>query len=88
MKRTRRKRVTVETERVLVFTRTTAIRSWCERCGAEGEMVGAEEASTLSGLSQRIVFRLVESQQLHYAETRNGALLICLSSLLQNLKQD
>ena len=82
MKRTRRRKVTVETERLLVISRHMGVRGWCESCSAESEMVGPEEAAAVSGLSQRTIFRQVESHQVHFTETQDGALLICLGSLL------
>jgi len=88
MKRTRRKRVTLETERVVVISRHTGLRGWCRECSAEIELVGLEEAAAISGLSQMTIFHHVESHQLHFIETLDGALLICLSSLMQKLKRE
>jgi hypothetical protein len=88
MKRTRRRRITLETERLLFISRHAGVRDWCEACIAEVEMVRPDEAASVSGLSQRTIFRQVESHQLHYTETQNGARLICLGSLLENLKRE
>jgi hypothetical protein len=49
-------------------------------------MVGPEEAAAFAGLSQRAIFRLIESSQLHFTETPDGALLICVNSLLEKPK--
>lgn len=88
MKRTRRKRVTVETERVVVISRHTGVKGWCYACCEDVEMLGPEEAAAISGLSQMTIFHRVESHQLHFTETPDGALLICLSSLMEKLKRE
>lgn len=85
MKRTRRKRVTVETERVVVISHLTGVAGWCAACGTESEMLGPQEAAAVSGLSQRTIFHYIEAKGLHFTETDNGALLICISSLMKNL---
>jgi len=44
-------------------------------------MLGPEEAAAFARLSQRAIFRLIESNQLHFTETPDGILLICVNSL-------
>jgi len=83
MKKTRRKKITVETERLLVISRHKGVEGWCEGCRMQVRMLGPEEAAAIAGLSQRAIFRKIESHQLHFAETPDGALFICLSSLLE-----
>lgn len=85
MKRTRRRRVTVETERLLVISHYNAVQGWCEGCNAQVKLVGPEEAAALAGLSQRTIFRQIESHQLHFTETPDGGLLICVNSLLEKI---
>lgn len=82
MKKTRRK-ITIETERLLVISRKKGAEAWCERCKAPRKMLEPRDAAAISGLSARAVFRRVESGQLHFTETPDGALLICLDSLLE-----
>jgi hypothetical protein len=45
-------------------------------------MLPTNQAALLIGCTERDVFRLVESGQLHFVETRTGSLLICANSLL------
>lgn len=51
----------------------------CPICGEA--MLNAERAADLFGISQRGVFRIIETEQLHYTETDSRAVLICLTSL-------
>lgn len=85
MKKTNRTRITVERERLLVISRRSHGRAeiWCEWCGALVRMLAVDEAATVSGLSQRAIFHQVETGTLHFQETREREVLICLNSLLQ-----
>jgi hypothetical protein len=84
VKRTTRRKITVETERLLVISsQPGAGVAWCERCKAETRMLDVPEAVAVSGLSARTIFRRVESGQLHFTETPEGTLLVCLNSLME-----
>jgi hypothetical protein len=87
VKKTRRKKITVETERLWVVARGGhGARGWCEACRAEVHMLGVEEAAALAGLGQRAVFRRVEDGRLHFTENSGGTLLICLNSLINEAR--
>ncbi|HEY0379463.1 MAG TPA: hypothetical protein VGC87_21275 [Pyrinomonadaceae bacterium] len=89
MRKTRRKRITVETERLWVVARGgRRAPAWCEACRAEVQMLCAEEAAALTGLGQRAIFRRVEDGRLHFTEDPSGTLLICLNSLMNETRAD
>ena len=52
----------------------------CERCACG--MLLLEEAVAVAGLSSRALHRSVEAGALHFAETPEGFLLLCLNSVL------
>jgi hypothetical protein len=82
VKRTRRTEITVETEQVLlVRPNRSPLAAWCPQCEAEAPMVTPEEAVALTGQSLRQVCRLVEAGRLHFTETGEGLLRLCLNSL-------
>ena len=84
MKKTKRTKITIERERLLVVAPARArAKGWCEACRAEVRMVSAQEAAAITGFSQRAIFRLIEEGRLHFSETPRGALSICLNSLLE-----
>ena len=58
-------------------------RRWatCPRCKEGVEWLSALEATALSGLSEREIFRLVERDRIHFLETELELLLICPRSL-------
>ncbi len=48
----------------------------------QSPLVKPEEAAVLAGVSPRTIYRRVEAGLVHFAESPEGWLLICLSSLL------
>ncbi|HZS04304.1 MAG TPA: hypothetical protein VFD58_05665 [Blastocatellia bacterium] len=83
MRRKRRTEITVETEQVVVIRRAAEpISLWCAGCAAAVTMVTPAEAAIITGSSLRAVCREVEADRLHFTETADGLLLICLNSLL------
>lgn len=74
--------ITIETHRLAVVrSRRPSVVAWCERCGGQVRMVTPEEAAALLGTRSRVIYRRVESGDLHFLETGAGALLICSRSL-------
>ena len=78
----RRVKVTVETERVFAARTSKAPpANWCERCGSEVRMLTPDEAAVLARTSVRVIYRRIEAERLHFVETDDGWILICLNSL-------
>jgi hypothetical protein len=79
VKKKRRLEIVVETERRVTLRRFGPLPvARCEQCS--GPMVFAEQAVAATGLSSRALHRLVETGEVHFAETPAGALLICPNS--------
>lgn len=77
----RRREVNIETHQVLVVRRSgRGVETWCEECGEQVRMVTLEEAMALTGASSREIHRRVEAGEIHFRETAEGRLLICLNS--------
>lgn len=72
----------IETHQTWII-RTPSLQApaWCQECARTVRLVTAEEAARLINQSTRTVYRLVEERRLHYRETPNGSLLVCLDSL-------
>jgi hypothetical protein len=86
MKQSRRTTIVIETERLLVVrsqggTLQRSSEQWCEHCGSLVTMIGLEMAAIVSATSEREIARRVEDGGLHFAESSQGVLLICLPSL-------
>jgi hypothetical protein len=59
------------------------IVAWCFACGEQARMVTIEEAMALTGASSREIHRRLEARGIHFTETAQGFVLICLGSLLR-----
>ena len=83
VKRTKRTEVFVEIEvEIEVKRRTRRLAPvWCEACGAEVEMAPPDVIAAVAEVSARAIFDWVNEGIVHFAETPEGALLVCLPSL-------
>lgn len=83
MKREKKTEVFVETEvEIEVKRRTRRLGPvWCAQCAAPVEMVPPDVAALVAEVSARAVFAWVEAGRIHFTETPEGALLVCLNSL-------
>jgi excisionase family DNA binding protein len=82
MRRRRRTEITVETERVMVIRQRRGIgQAWCAACAQYVTMLTAEEVAAVTEVSRRTVYALVEAGRIHFSESPDGALFICLNSL-------
>lgn len=78
------RRVTVKTERTLVFRSRGSVRiQWCAGCAAEVGMVYVDGAAREVGLGELAIYRLIEERALHFREDAEGRVLVCLNSLRQ-----
>jgi hypothetical protein len=80
---TRVRKVTIESERLLVVIHQKGVKHWCPGCSAGVMMVGVEEAVAIAAVSRRIMLRRIGERRVHFTETTPGEFLICLSSLLE-----
>ena len=76
-------KITVEKERLLVVSRQHGIESWCDKCRTTVRMLRPREAAAVAEVSDRTIFRQIEAGQLHFSESSEGILFICLNSLVK-----
>ena len=55
----------------------------CVECGEP--MLRVEQAAGLFSITQRRIFQFIETEAAHFAETENGAVMICITSLKETL---
>lgn len=82
---TKRTQITIETSRVLIVRRMRSSRTWCPECAREVDVVGLEEATELTGMTQPAFRERFETGKWHFSESSDGALLICLDSLMKSM---
>lgn len=81
----RRREVTLETLQVLVIRRgSRGFHVWCPQCGKQARMVSLDEAMIAAGASWREIHRWMEASDVHFIETTEGFVHICLNSLLRS----
>jgi RNA polymerase sigma factor (sigma-70 family) len=77
-----RTEITIETDRLLIIRRhRTLIHAWCAACSEVVKMTSPEDAARLAQISSRQLYRAVEAGSIHFLETLEGMLLVCLNSL-------
>jgi hypothetical protein len=78
----RRTRITLTVRQTLVVSSSRRpVAAWCAECAQPSQMLTPDEAAVLSATSTRALYRQVEAGLLHFTETEDGLLLICLGSL-------
>jgi len=74
-------KITIETERLLVVSRSRNLASWCPSCGALVQRVTVDEAAVVARVVSMTVYRWVEAGTIHYTQTEGGVPLLCAVSL-------
>ncbi len=78
----KRTEITIATREATIIRRTKPIiRRWCAECAAEVRMATPDKAAAISSVTPRAIYRRVENSEIHFVETDDGHLLICLNSL-------
>jgi hypothetical protein len=55
----------------------------CEECGSAVPLVALEEAMVVAGVSALTLYRMAEAGLIHFRESPEGLLLVCLDSLIK-----
>ena len=78
----KRTEIAIEIEEMIqVVSHTQSARAWCAACGREALMATPQQAAAIAGLSVRAVNRSVEADRVHFLETPEGWLFVCVDSL-------
>lgn len=82
MKITRKREIISERERrVVVKFKDESRQGFCVDCQTLTSFVTVDEAAALRDTTARKIFRLVEAGKVHFEETADGRLFVCLPSL-------
>lgn len=85
----RRVEVVIETHQTWIIRQPGPPRpAWCAECARTVQMITAEEAACLVHQSTRTIYTWVEADRLHYRETPEGFLHVCLDSLFAGAAAD
>jgi len=87
--RRRRIETFVEThERITVYQPGLANSQLCSECFSETRMVAPDLAAVVCRISTRAIYSLAEKEKIHFVETAEGLLLVCLPSLFVATEND
>ena len=73
--------IEIEIDEIRFIRQVASNVAWCPQCDAPVTMVKPEQASLLAGTSVRAINRRVEDDRVHFIETEDGLLLLCVNSL-------
>lgn len=83
-KQSRRAEIIVELNRVVVIRKPEGlVVQWCPVCEGQVHMITPEAAAVLSNVDTRTIYRRIDASAIHFAETSEGQVLVCLNSLLK-----
>jgi len=73
----------IEVEEVILVagSHQPSARLWCPACGSDVRMVTPNQAAAIVRSSVRAVNRSVEAGRVHFVETAEGRLFVCVNSL-------
>ncbi|HEY3027987.1 MAG TPA: hypothetical protein VGJ55_17695 [Pyrinomonadaceae bacterium] len=82
MKR-KRTEITIEVDEMIyaVNHRQRLASTWCSACGDVAPMITPEEAAAMTQVTVRTVNQRVEAGHVHFVETPDGRLWVCVNSL-------
>jgi hypothetical protein len=77
-----RTEIEIEVSETIAYSRRDEqFMAFCLKCNSHVEMCSPATAAVIAKLTEREIYRLVESGQIHYVDT--GRVLICMRSLMQ-----
>jgi hypothetical protein len=80
-----RTEITIEFDELIHATaHSKGVRNeWCAACGTNTIMITPPQAAVIAGVTVRAINRWVESEVVHFLETNDGLLFVCVNSLSQ-----
>lgn len=85
MGRTRRNEKRVEIHELLIIRSASgSLPALCEECVARDSiLLSPEQASKVTGITERLIYQWVEAGAIHFREAPNGKLIVCVKTLTQ-----
>jgi|GEM_PF-3164204 len=66
---------------MIIRTGTGSIRAWCAACSMDVEMLTPDDAVLVFPFSTRAIYSSVETEKIHFIETKSRSILVCVNSL-------
>ncbi len=77
-------RITVETDTFIVVRRAKATVAWCPGCGAQVDVIRLTHDSVAEPATSAELERWMSTGKLHLWHSPEGAVQVCVNSLLQS----
>jgi hypothetical protein len=71
-------------QRTTVRRELRLVTGWCEECSSEALLLSPDEAAAVMQTTTRLIFRQVEAGAVHFTESDDGTLRVCLNSLTRH----
>lgn len=84
---TRKIELTAEQTETFLVRRRQIIIARCKICESEAKMLSPESAASVAGTTPRTIYRLIETNQVHFIENSHGQMLVCFESLSKSLSE-
>ena len=82
MKKKTRTEITIETDEVFVVTQTgDKDFAWCAECKKPARTLTVKQAAAIAGVSTSAIRGRVDTGEVHFVETAERGMQICLNSL-------
>lgn len=80
--------LTIEkSETFIVHTPGKIFSAWCSACRNDVSTARPDDAARLAGMSTRAIYAGIEAGQVHFSESQDGTLFVCIDSLSQPADQ-
>jgi hypothetical protein len=80
-------KITIESDSLLIVRGRSSLRAWCPDCASEVEMIPLDGVGVISNLVPPEIEAWIQSEDLHHAQTADGAPLICMNSMLKRIRR-
>jgi hypothetical protein len=77
----RKTSISIETRRVLWLRKQRNCKLWCPECGEETSMLNIDDTARQAHISTRELCYWINGNRIHFTETSDGLLLVCLNGL-------
>jgi hypothetical protein len=75
-------------ERYYYYPPSNPVTFLCEQCREEVAWITPDQASALSRLTLRELFRSIETAAVHFIENATGEIRVCLNSIAQPKEEE
>ena len=70
-------------ERLIVRNASGSLPALCDECSVRDSiLLSPEQAATVTGIPERLIYQWVEAGAIHFREAPNGKVIVCIKTLI------